>query len=75
VKVPRALAGERPSPEQWRAICLFLLAHSDRKEEGLIISAKLANEAIDWYNEEYPHREAHWNGSQDRSRSQREQAD
>ena len=63
MKVQRAVVGEHPSPEQWRAICLFLLAHSDRKEEGLIISAKLANEAIDWYNEEYPHREALGNGS------------
>lgn len=55
--VPRAAVGEHPSPEQWRAICLFLLAHSDRKEAGLIITAKLANEAIAWYNENYGDRE------------------
>lgn len=60
--LPRAVAGQHPSPEQWRAICLFLLAKADRKPGGLIITAKLANEAIAWYNEEYPHREAFGTG-------------
>ena len=49
--VPAATVGQRPTDAQWEAIFAYLSAHPGQRQAGIIITARLANEAITWFNE------------------------
>lgn len=48
--VPGALVGVAYTEQQWMAIKAFYAEFPERTPAKLATSAKLANEAIDWYN-------------------------
>lgn len=57
--VPPAVVGARPTEEQWQAIFAFLATHPHQRHPGIIITARLANEAIAWFNERQAADETH----------------
>lgn len=51
MNVPKAVVGEHPTGKQWEAIFAYLGTHPERRHPGIIVTARLANEAIEWFNE------------------------
>lgn len=49
-ELPHVTAGQKITNELREVVLAFLEAHPDRKQAGMVFTAQLANEAIDWFN-------------------------
>lgn len=47
--LPQVAAGEQPTTATWLVAEFYLRTHN-RREFGMPLTAKVANEAIDWWN-------------------------